>query len=39
MAVMVLFLTSTMYLRLVFNADLGKFENEEWRVAMNILMH
>jgi hypothetical protein len=29
MAVVILFPTSTMYLRLVFNSDLGKLENEE----------
>jgi hypothetical protein len=39
MAVVILFPTSTMYLRLVFTSDPGKLENEEWMVAMNIPMH
>jgi hypothetical protein len=28
-----------MYLRPFFNSDLGKLENEEWMVAVNIPMH
>jgi len=39
MAVVILFPTSTKYLRLVFNSDLGKLENEEWMVAINIPTH
>jgi hypothetical protein len=39
MADVILFPTLTMYMRLVFNSDLGKLENEEWMVAMNIPMH
>jgi len=39
MAVIILFPTSTMYMRHLFNSDLGKLENEEWMVAMSIPMH
>jgi len=39
MADVILFPTSTMYRCLVFKFDLGKLENEEWMVAMNIPMH